>query len=119
VKPPCPPELVSYCPCRTLTDDLFTDNNIIMLCHLEEIEIDEFRERDEQVEFVNQLLRCNVPLLERVVFNVPSCCFPESEEIIREKIHGKLRGDKIKVRFKIRRYFSEFAHLIPQPKKRV
>lgn len=102
-----------------MTDDLFTDNNIIMLCHLEEIEIDEFRGRDEQVEFVNQLLRCNVPLLERVVFNVPSCCFPESEEIIREKIHGKLRGDKIKVRFKIRRYFSEFAHLIPQPKKQV
>uniref|UniRef100_A0A0E0LGY0 Uncharacterized protein n=1 Tax=Oryza punctata TaxID=4537 RepID=A0A0E0LGY0_ORYPU len=83
---------------KTLTDDLFADNNIIMLCDLEEeIEIDEFRGRDEQVEFVNQLLRCNVPLLERVVFNVPSCCLPESKEIIREKIHGKLRGDKIKV----------------------
>ncbi|KAL5204148.1 hypothetical protein ABZP36_009709 [Zizania latifolia] len=80
-------------PLRLRQDGPCADN--IKLDHLEEIKLENFSGLDDQVEFVKLLLRCNLPLLGRVVFSIPSSCLKETQQIIRNKIYSTLCQDKM------------------------
>ncbi|KAL6656731.1 hypothetical protein ACP70R_004511 [Stipagrostis hirtigluma subsp. patula] len=82
-------ECPSDCPC-TWPENFRTDN--IMLGSLEEIKVNGFKGYDPHLECVNLLLRCNAPLLKRVVFSL-SCSNSDYQNcmgIIRDKIRNML-----------------------------
>ncbi|TVU38543.1 hypothetical protein EJB05_11919, partial [Eragrostis curvula] len=72
---------------------------------LEEIEIHGFWGKDQQLECVRQLLRCNSPLLKQLIFRLSPRGLRKYKDIIQEKIRCLVRpGTMLMARLESRKY---------------